>query len=643
MADPREYRPAPGSIPDAPGVYRFRDPHGRVIYVGKAKSLRSRLASYFGDFAALHPRTQAMVTTASLVDWVTVGTEVEALQLEYSWIKEYDPRFNVRYRDDKSYPFLAVTMSEEFPRAMVMRGAKRKGTRYFGPYAHAWAIRETVELLVRVYPVRTCSNGVFRRAAQVGRPCLLGYIDRCSAPCVGRVDTEEYQEIVDGFVAFMDGRTDEVMADLNEQMAQAASALDYERAARLRDDLGALRKVLERNAVVLPDGTDADLFALAADDLEAAVQVFHVRSGRIRGQRGFVVERVSDDDEASLMTALLQQFYGGSDPAAVPRQILVSTEPADTGTLQRWLAAKRAAKVTLGVPQRGDKRQLMAELATNATQALSLHKATRAGDLTARSQALAELQEALDLPEPPLRIECIDVSTLQGSNTVASLVVFEDGLPRKGDYRRFNVNSAVDDTAAIAEVVTRRFRKHLEHQLAHPSVAAEPEAPRRFAYPPSLLVVDGGAPQVAAAAGALAELGIDDVTVCGLAKRLEEVWLPGEPDPVILDRHSQGLYLLQRLRDEAHRFAIAGHRAKRSRSMTASLLDEVPGLGEARKKALLRRFGSLRKLRLASAEEVASVPGIGPKTAEQVVAALAAAPAPASVNTATGEMREDGA
>ena len=642
MADPRDYRPAPGSIPDAPGVYRFRDVHGRVIYVGKAKSLRSRLASYFGDFAALHPRTQAMVTTAVAVDWVTVGTEVEALQLEYSWIKEYDPRFNVRYRDDKSYPFLAVTMSEEFPRAMVMRGAKRKGTRYFGPYAHAWAIRETVELLVRVYPVRTCSNGVFRRAAQVGRPCLLGYIDRCSAPCVGRVDEQEYREIVEGFVAFMDGRTNEVMADLSERMAQAAEELDYERAARLRDDLGALRKVLERNAVVLPDGTDADLFALAADELEAAVQVFHVRSGRIRGQRGFVVERVSDDDEASLMTALLQQFYGGGEAASVPRQILVSTAPADAETLRRWLADKRGSKVALSVPQRGDKRQLMAELTSNAEQGLVLHKASRAGDLTARSQALAELQEALDLPEPPLRIECIDVSTLQGSNTVASLVVFEDGLARKSDYRRFNIANAADDTAAIAEVVTRRFRKHLEHQLAHPSVAAEPDAPRRFAYPPSLLVVDGGVPQVAAASAALVELGIDDVTVCGLAKRLEEVWLPGEPDPVILDRQSQGLYLLQRLRDEAHRFAIAGHRAKRSRSMTASALDDVPGLGEVRKKALLRRFGSLRKLRLASAEEVASVPGIGPKTAEQIVAALAATPAPVAINTTTGEIREDG-
>lgn len=640
--DPREYRPAPGSVPDAPGVYRFRDAHGRVIYVGKAKSLRSRLANYFGDLAALHPRTQAMVTSASSVDWVTVGTEVEALQLEYSWIKEYDPRFNVRYRDDKSYPFLAVTLGEEFPRAMVMRGAKRKGTRYFGPYAHAWAIRETVELLVRVFPVRTCSNGVFRRASQVGRPCLLGYIDRCSAPCVGRVDHDDYERIVDGFVAFMDGRTDEVINDLRAQMTQAASELDYERAARLRDDLGALTKVLERNAVVLPDGTDADMFALVADELEAAVQVFHVRGGRIRGQRGFVVERVSDDDESALIEAMLQQFYGGIEPSAVPRQVLVSAEPADADALQRWLRDRRGAKVALGVPQRGDKRQLMGELLGNATSSLALHKASRAGDLTARSQALAEIQEALDLPDSPLRIECIDISTLQGSHTVASLVVFEDGLPRKSDYRRFNIAQDItDDTAAMREVVTRRFRKHLEHQLAHPEVAENAEAPRRFAYPPSLLVVDGGAPQVAAAVQALTDLGIDDISVCGLAKRLEEVWLPGDPDPVILDRQSQGLYLLQRLRDEAHRFAITGHRAKRSRAMTVSLLDEVPGLGDVRKKALLRRFGSLRRLRQATVAEVASVPGIGPRTAEQVVAVLAASPAPSAVNVTTGEIRED--
>jgi excinuclease ABC subunit C len=642
MTDPRTYRPPAGSIPDSPGVYRFRDGDGRVIYVGKAKSLRSRLANYFADLTGLHPRTQAMVTTATSVDWVTVGTEVEALQLEYSWIKEYDPRFNVRYRDDKSYPFLAVTLNEEFPRATVMRGEKRRGTRYFGPYAHAWAIRETVELLVRVFPIRTCSNGVFRRASQVGRPCLLGYIDRCSAPCVQRVDAAEYQSIVDGFIAFMDGRTDAVIADLTAQMSKAAAELDYERAARIRDDLGALQRVLERNAVVLGDGTDADLFALCADELEAAVQVFHVRNGRIRGQRGFVVERVDDADEATLVTALLQQFYGASEMAAIPPLIMVSHQADDSAALSDWLAERRGAKVVVKVPQRGDKRQLMGELLNNAEQSLALHKVQRSGDLTNRSQALSELQSALDLPEPPLRIEGMDISTLQGTHSVASMVVFEDGLPRTSDYRRFNISdAAIDDTSAIAEVITRRFRHHLQKQLEQPGLAATDDAPRSFAYPPSLVVVDGGKPQVAAAQRALTDLGIDDVKVVGLAKRLEEVWTTDSDDPVILDRQSQGLYLLQRLRDEAHRFALAGHRAKRSKSMTASRLDTVPGLGEVRKKAVLKRFGSLRRLREATVEEVASVPGIGPTIAANIVAAIAQdQPAPA-VNMTTGEMVKD--
>lgn len=642
MADPRSYRPEPGAIPDAPGVYRFRDRDHRVIYVGKAKSLRSRLNSYFADLASLHQRTQAMVTTAASVDWVTVGTEVEALQLEYSWIKEYDPRFNVRYRDDKSYPYLAVTLAEEFPRAVVMRGEKRKGTRYFGPFAHAWAIRETVDLLLRVFGIRTCSNGVFRRAEQVGRPCLLGYIDKCSAPCVGRVDATEYAEIVGGFVAFMEGRTQPVIAGITADMKAAAAAQDYERAARLRDDLGALTRVLERNAVVLGDGTDADMFALVADELEAAVQVFHVRSGRIRGQRGFVVERVDDRDVPALVTALLGQFYGGESGEPVPREVLVSQAPDDPRQLRAWLAARRGSNVDLRVPQRGDKRQLMAELTRNAEQSLTLHKNRRAGDLTTRGQALTDLQEALDLAEAPLRIECIDVSNLQGTDVVASLVVFEDGLPRKSDYRRFNIRNAGDDTAAVAEVVTRRFRRYLQEKHegteAQLAAAAEGATPSSFAYPPGLLVVDGGAPQVRAAKRALDDLGIDDVAVCGLAKRLEEVWLPDDDDPVILDRQSQGLYLLQRARDEAHRFAIAGHRNKRAKRMTTSALDEVPGVGQTRRKALLRHFGSLRRLRLASVEEVASVPGIGPTTAAVVVAALAAdQPAPA-INMTTGEI-----
>ncbi|MGD9955895.1 MAG: excinuclease ABC subunit UvrC [Candidatus Nanopelagicales bacterium] len=648
MADPATYRPAPGEIPDSPGVYRFRDQHGRVVYVGKAKSLRSRLSSYFQDISALHARTQAMVTTAASVDWVTVGTEVEALQLEYSWIKEYDPRFNVRYRDDKSYPYLAVTLDEEYPRITVMRGAKRKGVRYFGPYAHAWAIRETVDTLLRVFPARTCSAGVFKRHGQIGRPCLLGYIGKCSAPCVGRVDAAEHRRIVEDFCAFLSGQTAAYTKRVEREMKAAAAELDYERAARLRDDLRALERALEKNAVVLGDGTDADVIGLVDDELEAAVQVFHVRGGRIRGQRGFVVEKVEDLTSADLIEHLLQQLYGDQPPDAVPREILVPELPSDVESTLAWLAGLRGSNVEVRVPQRGDKKDLLETVSRNAGQSLALHKTRRAGDLTSRSQALEELQEALGLPEAPLRIECIDVSHLQGTDVVASLVVFEDGLARKSEYRRFAIRGAAgdgvsDDTRSIAEVVTRRFRRLAEEQAevgedGLPGIDPTTGRPRKFSYPPNLLVVDGGQPQVEAAQAALSEIGVTDVALVGLAKRLEEVWVPGDPDPVILPRTSEGLYLLQRVRDEAHRFAITYQRQKRGKRMVESILDDVPGLGEARKKALLRQFTSLKRLRAASAEELATVPGIGPTLAAAVVEALAAdAPAPA-VNVTTGEI-----
>jgi excinuclease ABC subunit C len=646
VADPATYRPAPGEVPDSPGVYRFRDAHGRVVYVGKAKSLRSRLASYFQDLSALHARTQAMVTTAAAVDWVTVDTEVEALQLEYAWIKEYDPRYNVRYRDDKSYPYLAVTLDEEFPRITVMRGAKRKGVRYFGPYAHAWAIRETVDLLLRVFPARTCSAGVFKRHGQIGRPCLLGYIGKCSAPCIGRVDAEEHRRIVEDFCAFLSGQTAAYTRRIEREMKAASNELDYERAARLRDDLRALERALEKNAVVLGDGTDADVIGLAEDELEAAVQVFHVRGGRIRGQRGFVVDKVEDVTTGDLVEHLMQQLYGDGSAEAVPREVLVPALPSDAATTIAWLGDLRGSNVDLRVPQRGDKRDLMETVTRNAAQALALHKTRRAGDLTTRSQALEELQEALGLPEAPLRIECIDVSHLQGTDTVASLVVFEDGLARKSEYRRFAIKGGADgisdDTRSIAEVTTRRFRRLLEERAdpddPNPGIDPVTGRPRKFAYPPNLFVVDGGQPQVEAAQAALSELGITDVALVGLAKRLEEVWLPGDPDPVILPRTSEGLYLLQRVRDEAHRFAISYQRQKRGKRMVESILDDVPGLGEARKKAVLRQFGSLKRLRAASVEEIASVPGMGPTTAQAVVDALAAsAPAPA-VNVSTGEI-----
>ncbi|WP_369292763.1 excinuclease ABC subunit UvrC [Rhodococcus indonesiensis] len=697
MPDPSTYRPAPGTIPLEPGVYKFRDPHGRVVYVGKAKSLRSRLNSYFADVASLHPRTRQMVTTAGSVEWTVVGTEVEALQLEYNWIKEFDPRFNVRYRDDKTYPMLAVTLNEDYPRLFVYRGPRRKGVRYFGPYSHAWAIRETLDLLLRVFPARTCSAGVFKRHAQIGRPCLLGYIDKCSAPCVGRVDADEHRRIVEDFCDFLAGRTDKLVRDLEQRMQAAAEDLDFETAARLRDDLGALRRAMEKQAVVLGDGTDADLVAFAGDELEAAVQVFHVRGGRVRGQRGWVVEKSGDvvdrpetasgapgaDPEVSLLVEqFLTQFYGeeaalsaaGAEPAgsAVPREVLVPALPPDPEEMSRWLGTLRGGPVRLRVPQRGDKKALAETVQRNAHEALTQHKLRRAGDFTARSAALQGIQEALDLDSAPLRIECVDISHVQGTDVVASLVVFEDGLPRKSDYRHYAIREAAgdgrsDDVASIAEVTRRRFLRH-NRDLAGAggdpvaargdsvaargdsvaargdSVAARdgdggeggdggdlaPEAaldpatgrPRRFAYPPNLYVVDGGAPQVAAAAEVLDELGVTDVAVIGLAKRLEEVWVPGEDDPVILPRTSESLYLLQRVRDEAHRFAITYHRSKRSRRMTASALDGVRGLGQARRNALVAHFGSVARLREASVEEITAVPGIGVATARAVLDAL---------------------
>ncbi len=666
--DPSRYRPAPGSIPEAPGVYRFSDPHGRVIYVGKAKSLRQRLNSYFADITGLHPRTRQMVTTAARVEWTVVGTEVEALQLEYNWIKEFDPRFNVRYRDDKTYPVLAVTMNEEFPRLHVYRGPRRKGVRYFGPYAHAWAIRETLDLLLRVFPARTCSAGVFKRHGQMGRPCLLGYIDKCSAPCVGRVDADEHRAIVQDFGDFLAGRTDHLVRQLERKMAEASEQLEFERAARLRDDIGALRRAMEKQAVVLGDGTDADVVAFADDELEAAVQVFHVRGGRVRGQRGWVIDKVEPTDTAQLVERFLIQFYGeqaalagSADDATqpVPREILVPELPAEAGSLVEWLSELRGSRVQLRVPQRGDKRALAETVARNAAEAFTQHKLRRAGDLTARSAALQEIQDALGLDTAPLRIECVDVSHVQGSNVVASLVVFEDGLARKSEYRRFEIRGGAEggDVAAIAEVVRRRFRRHVAESSAdsgadsgtdsntastgngphehgesgdigsrdtghRPGIDPDTGRPRRFAYPPNLLVVDGGQPQVEAAADVLAGLGVTDVAVCGLAKRLEEVWLPAEPDPVILSRTSEGLYLLQRARDEAHRFAITYHRKRRSQSMIVSELDAVPGLGPARRAALLKHFGSVRKLKAAGAEEIAALPGFGPRTAASVLSAL---------------------
>ncbi|MET7983347.1 excinuclease ABC subunit UvrC [Streptomyces sp. NPDC005281] len=760
MADPSSYRPKPGQIPDTPGVYKFRDEHRRVIYVGKAKSLRQRLASYFQDLTNLHPRTRTMVTTAASVEWTVVSTEVEALQLEYTWIKEYDPRFNVKYRDDKSYPHLAVTMNEEFPRVQVMRGAKKKGVRYFGPYGHAWAIRDTVDLLLRVFPVRTCSAGVFKNASRTGRPCLLGYIGKCSAPCVGRVSPEEHRELAEEFCDFMAGRTGTYIRRQEQQMTEAAEEMEYERAARLRDDIEALKKAMEKSAVVLADATDADLMAVAEDELEAAVQIFHVRGGRVRGQRGWVTDKVEAVTTGDLVEHALQQLYGEETGDSVPKEVLVPALPEPVEPVQEWLTARRGSNVSLRIPQRGDKKALMETVQRNALQALALHKTRRASDLTTRSRALEEISEALGLDSAPLRIECYDISHLQGDDVVASMVVFEDGLQRKSEYRRFQIKgfAGQDDVRSMHEVITRRFRRYLVEKertgewtdgedaargtpetlapadsgpalagtdsgaaltgtdsgtspagtdsgapfvgtdsgaspmriadsgasltgiagsglsltgagetetdgsetdgsgmdgsgmdgsatgtpLSVSAFSEDDGRPKRFAYPPQLVVVDGGRPQVAAARRALDELGIDDIAVCGLAKRLEEVWLPGEDDPVVLPRSSEGLYLLQRVRDEAHRFAITYQRAKRAKRFRSGPLDDVPGLGESRKQALIKHFGSVKKLRSATIDQICEVPGVGRKTAETIAVALArAAPAAPAVNTATGEIMED--
>jgi len=650
VATPASYRPEPGSIPTRPGVYRFRDARGRVIYVGKAKNLRARLSSYFQDIGGLHPRTATMVTTGASVEWTVVKTEVEALQLEYSWIKEFDPRFNVKYRDDKSYPWLAVTVGEEFPRVMVGRGAKKRGTRYFGPYSHAWAIRETVDQLLRVFPMRSCSNGVFKRHGQMGRPCLLGYIGKCSAPCVGHVSADDHRAIVDDLCDFMAGRTTAFVRRIEKEMYAASEAEDFERAARLRDDLGALHKALEKQAVVLGDGTDADVIALAEDPLEVAVQIFYVRGGRIRGQRGWVADRVDEGDTAELVQGFLLQLYGGSDD--IPREVLVPTLPPDSDVLEELLTDLRGSRVRIRVPQRGDKRTLQETVATNAAQSLALHKTKRASDLTTRNRALEEIQQALQLDEVPLRIECYDVSNLQGTEVVASMVVFEDGLARKSEYRRFVIRGVTgqNDVASMHEVITRRFKRLRDEAGSSTEVVTEsgpmlvdPETgrPRKFAYAPGLVVVDGGPPQVAAAREAMTELGFGDVPVCGLAKRLEEVWVPEQDDPVILARSSEGLYLLQRVRDEAHRFAITHHRSRRSKSMVESVLDDVPGLGEVRRKTLLKHFGSLRKLQAATVDDIAEVPGIGARTAAAIKDAVAASGGQTvSVNTTTGEVEE---
>ena len=638
MADPATYRPAPGTIPTDPGVYRFFDAFGNVIYVGKAKSLRQRLNSYFADPAGLHFRTQTMVRTAAKVEWTVVANELEALQLEYTWIQQFDPRFNVKYRDDKSYPWLAVTMNEEFPRVFVGRGAKKRGVRYFGPFGKAWAIRDTVDLLLRVFPMRSCTQGVFNRAKAAGRPCLLGDIGKCAAPCVGRVSADEHRGIAEDFCAFMGGNTGGIIGRIERQMYQASADLNFERAAVLRDSLTALRSVQEKNSVVLTDGLRADVVGLADDGQQVAVQVFHVVDGRILGERGWIADRADDRSLTDLLEAFLEQLY--AEDQEIPPHILASVE-AET-TVAAHLSARRGAGVSIKVPLRGEKRRLLDTAVRNAEMALDQARLHRATDLTTRNVALDELAEALGLSSPPLRVECYDISHTMGTEVVGSMVVFEDGMPRKSQYRRFLIKSfeGSNDVAAMDEVLSRRLRRLVDDRSSEVRVDATTGEAARFAYPPALIVVDGGLPQVNAAAEVLRRFGLEDeIALCGLAKRLEEVWLPGEEYPVILPRASEGLYLLQRLRDEAHRFAITHHRSRRAKNLVESVLDDVPGLGELRRKALLTYFGSLRKLRQATVEEIADVPGFGPTLAAAVKSALADTGGEA-INLTTGEVTE---
>ena len=603
-------RPKPSEIPDQPGAYIFRDKHGKVIYVGKAESLRGRVPSYFG--VGLHPRTQAMVDNAQSVEWIITESEVAALMLEFSLIKRHRPRFNIKLVDDKSYPYLAITRSDEWPRARVMRGAKRKGNEYFGPYAHTYAIRKTLDQLLRTFPVRTCTDSLFGRQQAQGRPCLLYHIEKCSGPCIEAVTPEDYQQMVDGLAAFLRGDTDLVLTDLKVRMWEASERQEFELAARHRDRIEDVRRALLRQDVVSDRPEDFDLIAFHGDDLESAFQILHVRKGRLVGRLGTVVDRVEELTDAELIGRVIRQLYGEDDP---PRQVLVEIEPAEKELLQEWLAERRGTKVSLRVPTRGSKRRLMETTATNAAEAFARHRLKRSQDHNARAKALRSLQDVLDLPEPPLRIEAFDISTLQGTNTVSSMVVLEDGLPKRSDYRRFKIRTiqGQDDFAAMEETIRRRFRAFLAERDRN--VAEQ----GRFSYPPSLVLVDGGAGQLSRAVKVLDELEID-IPAIGLAKRMEEVYLPGQPEPVRIPRDAEALYLLQQVRDEAHRFAITYHRQLRSKSMIDSILDEVPGIGPKRKKDLLKRFGSLKKLREVQADSLAEV--VPRNVADDLYAAL---------------------
>ena len=615
-------RPPAGTIPDEPGSYQFKDRHGRVIYVGKASSLRQRLSNYFQNPRNLHPRTAQMVETAETVEWTIVRNEVEALMLEYSLIKEHDPRFNVRLRDDKSYPFLAVTNGDVWPRAVVMRGRKRKGTRYFGPYAHAYAIRDTLDLLLRSFPIRTCSDNKFGEHERLGRPCLLFHIEKCAGPCVGEIDEMEYRQLVTELCEFLDGDTDEIVKRLDGDMRAAATALDFEQAARLRDRLEAVRKAISKQQMVADKNEDLDVIGIAEDELEASVQVFYVRKGRVMGRKGFVLDKVEELSPGKLVDRILEAVYGEEPVTGYPKQVLVPYEPDDLATYEEWLTHMRDSKVQIRVPQRGDKRSLLETVERNAKEEFTRHRMRRASDHNTRSRALTDLQEALDLPEAPLRIECYDMAHLHGTDYVGSMVVLEDGLPAKREYRRFKVNiDGNDDYAAMEEVLTRRLQAYIDER-DRPLGTEDEEGNRKaskFAYPPQLLVVDGGKGQMGVAKRVVDELGLtDEIPVAGLAKQFEQVFVPGRSAPVEIPRGSEALFMLQRIRDEAHRFANTFHRERRSKRMTASSLDGIPGLGEVRKKKLVKEMGGVNKVKAASLDELKAYSFLPDKVAEAI-------------------------
>ncbi|MGA7756273.1 MAG: excinuclease ABC subunit UvrC [Ilumatobacteraceae bacterium] len=619
-------RPPAGTIPEAPGSYQFKDAHGRVIYVGKASNLRQRLSNYFQSPVNLHPRTAQMVETAESVEWTIVRNEVEALMLEYSLIKQHDPRFNVRLRDDKSYPFLAVTIDEQWPRALVMRGRKRKGTRYFGPYAHAYTIRDTLDLLLRSFPIRTCSQAKFNQHERLGRPCLLFHIEKCAGPCVGEIEEMPYRQLVTDLCEFLDGDTDEIVDRLEADMQTAATDLEFERAARLRDRLLAVRKAIEKQQMVAERSEDLDVIGIAEDELEAAVQVFYVRKGRVVGRKGFILDKVEELTPGRLIDRILESMYGDDPILGVPKQVLVPYEAEELATYEEWLSMGRGSRVQVRVPQRGDKRSLLETVTRNAEGEFTRHRMKRASDHNSRSRALTELQDHLGLPEAPLRIECYDMAHLQGSDYVGSMVVLEDGLPNKREYRRFKVNtvggdgvSASDDYAAMAEVVRRRLQAYLDERDR--PVNERGDKPGKFAYPPQLLLVDGGKGQLSAAKRVIDELDLtDEIPVAGLAKRFEEVFVPGRSEPVEIPRGSEALFMLQRIRDEAHRFANTFHRERRSKRMTTSALDGIPGLGEVRQKKLVKALGGVNAVKRADLDELRSLSFLPDAVAEAVYA-----------------------